>query len=651
MALKLLRDNLKHLKFILWGVVLIFILLVFVDWGSGRAGRRTNTAAVTVGSRQIGEQDFLKQVKSLQENYKRQLGDNWDRFKDQINLGQQAANQIIQRELMGDVAREAGIVVSSKEIQAEILSYPIFKDNKGNFVGQERYRKILRSNRATPQEFEDQLRQQLLLQKMQNLMQDSVFVSAAEADDVQKKEQESAAIHAVQLRYERYLGEVSLGEDVVRSYFEANKAEFSRPEERVIRYLVVETNKLRRLLKVDDAEIDSYYSEHREDFRKGEEVQASHILFKLTPGADAEAQQALKLKADQVLKLARQGADFAELARKYSQDPGSQKQGGDLGWFGRGRMVKEFEAAVFGAKPGDIVGPVKSQFGYHIIKITGYRPARVQPLDEVRDDVRFRFLETRAADEAKVRAEALMQRLKSEKPETDEAWQAIADEDESISLNESPAFGTDATIPGTGSDPELTKEVFKASESDLGGPRPIPRGWIVWQLKEIDPEGIPPFEKARAEAEQKLRQIKALDIATQKANEMVQSLRAGGNLDELAKANKTTVVEVTDHRRGTAFASLGTLPALDRILFQASKGAILDPVIIPQRGAVVAVVDSVKLIDQAQLEAGREAVIKTLRSEKAGELLNSILSERRRSTTVLVDPEIVARFAPKKTKG
>lgn len=651
MALKLMRDNLKHLKFILWGVVIIFVLLVFVDWGSGRGRKGRNGVAVTVGSHHVGEKDFLKEVKNLQENYKRQLGDNWDRFKDQINLGQQAAQQIIQRELMLDLAKDSGITVSPDEIREEILSFPVFKDAKGSFVGDQMYRKILRSNRSTPAEFEDQLRHDLALRKLQNLMQDTAYVSSAEADELMKKEQENASLRAVQLRFERYLSEVNLDEAEVRSYFDSNREEFSRPEERVIRYLVVETNKLRRLLKVDDEEIEGYYKDHQDDFRQGDQVHASHILFKLDPGADATTEQAVKLKAEQVLKIARNGGDFAVLAKKYSEDPGSQKQGGDLGWFGRGRMVKEFENAVFGAGPGDIIGPVKSQFGYHIIKVTGFRPAHTRPLDEVRDEVRFTLLKTRAADEAKKRAEALAATIRADKPDTDEAWQALADKDEAVSLNESPPFAADSTIPGTGTDKELSKAVFDASVGDIGGPRVIPRGWMVWQLKEVDPEGIPPFEKAKAEAEQKLRQLKALDIASARAKKMVEALRAGGDLQELAKAAQTSVVEVKDHHRWTAFSSLGLVPMLDKEVFKSSAGSVLDPVVIPGRGAVVAIVDSIKRLKPAELEAGRSAAIQRLRAENANQLLNSILSEKRRKTTILVNNEIVDRFAPQKNRS
>jgi len=651
MALKLLRDNLKHLKFILWGVIFIFIVLVFATWGSGQRGLKSSGYAVTVGSYQVTEKDFLRQVKDLQDTYQRQLGDNWERFRNQINLGQQAAQQIIQRRLMLEAAEEAGLVVPAEELRKKILSFSSFKDADGNFIGLEKYRKVLRSWRLTPQEFEEDLREQLLLRKLQNLMEDSVYVSDEEVEEALRREKESATLHAVQLRYERFLAEVELDDEELKAYYEANKEDFSRPEERVIRYLVVETNKLRRMLEVTDEEIDAYYAEHSDDFKQGEQMRASHILFKVDPGMDPAAEQEIKLKAQQVLKLAETGADFAELAKIHSEDPGSKEKGGDVGWFGHGRMVKEFDEAVFAAKPGDLIGPVKSRFGYHIIKVTGHKPPHVQPLEEVRNQVRVTILKTRAIDEAKNRAEALAERIKKEKPDTEEAWQAIADEDEAISLNESPPFSKDDTIPGTGSDPELTTEIFKASEGAIGGPKPIPRGWMVWQLKKIAPEGIPSFEDARGEVEQKVRQAKALELATAAAEELVGKLKDGGDLTALAGEYGSSVVEVKDHRRGSAFSSLGVLPSLDRQVFSAKAGDVLGPVIQPEHGAVVARVDSVTLLDQAAIDEGKEAMLDRLRREKSGELLNSILAEKRRNTTVTVDPEIVSRFAPKPDKG
>jgi len=646
MALKWLRDNLRHLKFVLWGVVLVFVLLVFVDWGSGRAGSGRAEAAVKIGRREIGEQEFVEQVRRLQNLYQQQLGDNWDQFKNQINLGEQAVQQLVERQLMLDEARETGLVVSEAEVRDRILSYPVFTDQAGNFVGQESYKRVLRSNRTNPQDFEAQLKEDLLLDKLRTMMVEGIWVSNDEVDKRIRQEREQASVKAVQLRYERYLANVSIEEGSAQEYFNDHREDFRRDEERIIRYLVVDTNKLRRLLEVDDAECEAYYNDHKNDFREGEQIQASHILIQLGSSASPEETAAAEFKAQQVAKMARSGTDFSELAKIHSDDPGSKDNGGDLGWFGRGRMVKEFEEAVFGAKPGDLVGPVKSQFGYHIIKIVGYRPERIRPLDEVIDDVRFKYLEDHAVAEAEVRAGILAKRVTAEQPDSDEAWQAIADEDEAVILNESPAFGVSETIPGTGSDPAFTQQIFEADQGAVGGPRLIPRGWIVWQLKEIRPEGLPDFEVVKDEVEQELRRDRAMVLAQERGRALLEAWRDGEDVVALAEENNTTVVDVQAHRRGAAFGALGVIPALDAVVFDATIGDIVGPVTLPERGVVVAAVEQLTLVDPAQIEGDREAKRRQLMSERADRLLSAMINERRRGTSVTVNTQLVAQFAP-----
>ncbi len=647
MALKYLRDNLRHLKFILWGVVAVFVLLVFVDWGSGRSGGGgATTAAVKIGHTEVSERDFIDQVRRLQELYQRQLGDNWEQFKDQVNLGQQAVQQIVERQILLEEADRVGLVVSATELQDEILALPVFSNERGEFVGQEQYRRILRANRTSPQEFETQLRDDLLLGKLRTMMQDGVWVSDTEVDETIRRDREEASISALQIRYERLLADVSVEEAAAQEYFEAHRDDYFRNQERVIRYLVVETNKLRRLLEVDQAELEAYYNERLDDFREGEQVHARHILFRVAAGASPTESAEAELKANQVAELARGEADFAQLAEQHSDDPGSKTNGGDLGWFGRGRMVGEFEEAVFGATPGEIVGPVKSQFGYHVIKVEGYRPDRIRPYEEVQEDVRFQYLESQAAADAESIASRLAQRLISEQLTDDAAWQAIADEDESVTLNESPPFSADSPIPGAGSDPALTTQAFEAQVGNVGGPFPIPRGWIVWQLKDIRAEGVPPFEDVRAEVEQQLQREGAMELARQKAELVADSLRTGGDLELLATENDTTVVEVQSHKRGTAFASLGSLPGLDAAVFAGQVGDVVGPVTVADRGVVLARIDDLRLVGAAELESERKLTRQRLMTERADLLLASIVNERRQQTSITVNNELLARFAP-----
>ena len=489
MALKWLRDNLRHLKFILWGVVLVFVLLVFVDWGAGGSGPgATRDAAVRVGDTVVSRQDFLGQMRRFEQGYSQQFGERWNEIKGQINLYDETVGYFTNRILLLEEAEKAGIHVSEAELREDILATPIFQDETGEFVGNETYQRIVRGYfQMTPQEFERTRTEDLAITRLTSMMQRGVYVADADIERSIRRERELADFDAVMLPYERFLNEVSISEDEARAHYELTADEFQREEQRVIRYLVVETSRLRRQLPVDEAELRAYYDEHAEEFLEGEQARAAHVLIRVAPDADIEAQSEAEIRAKGVAQIALAGGDFAALAKKHSDDPGTMDRGGDLGWFGRGGIDPEFEKAVFAAKPGDIVGPVRSQYGYHIIRVDGFRPEQQRPFEDVQEQVRFRVLEGRASIEAEKRARELAVRLEESPPSDDEGWQLIADEDESAVLNESPPIVAEQPIPGTGEGPEFTAEVFAVDVGAVRGPRAIPRGWMVWQLKEIRP--------------------------------------------------------------------------------------------------------------------------------------------------------------------
>ena len=649
MALKLLRDNLRHLKFILWGVVIVFVLLVFVDWGAGRSGGVGGAdVAIRVGDREVTHDQFLRQMRQQDEMFKQRFGEQWDELRSQFNLAEQTAATLIERELMLDEADEMGLEVSDRELQERILDNPNFQDENGSFVGAERYERLVRAYyQLTPQQFERLYAQDLAIGKLTELVRQSVYVDEDEAIEALRREREFADLDAVLLRYENALPEIRLDDSEIQSYYEANAEDFRRDEERVIRYLVVETARLQRLMPVDDEELRRYYEEHREEFRVGEQARASHILFRVAPGADATAEAQAKAAADGVAEIARRGVDFAELARQHSDDPGSKDEGGDLGWFGRGRMVPEFEEAVFGAKPGEIVGPIKSQYGYHLIRVEGFRPERIQPFEEVEVQVRARVLEGRAAAEAERRAGELASRLESEPPTAEEAWQAIADEDEAVVLNQSPPVAAGEPVSGIGQDATFTAEVFESEPVVIHGPRAIPRGWMVWQLAEVRPEGVPPLEEIRREVEQRVRRERALERTLARGRELAQQWAESDDAEALAEEFGSTVSSALDHRRGQPVPGIGSSSALDSAVFSASEGEVVGPIAIGDRGAVVARIESLRLVEASELDDEIAATRERLAAERAERLLRSMVNSRRRDTVVTVDNELIERFAPR----
>jgi len=648
MALKWLRDNLRHLKFILWGVVAVFVLLVFVDWGAGRAGGGGGSgAAIRVGDRAVSETEFLDEMRRLDQRFSEVYGERWNEFKSQVDLAGQTASYIIDRELQLAEAHDAGIMVTRGELQDAILEIPSFRREDGEFVGADTYSRILRAYfQMKPEEFEQRLTEDLLVGKLNTLAEQSIWISDSEAEEEYRRQREVSDLDLIQLRYEPHLADVVISDEDAQSAFERTADEFHRDEQRAIRYLVVETAKLRRLLPVDEEELIAYYDDHRDEFLQSEQANARHILIRVAPDATGEDEAEAEARANGVATIARQGADFSELAAIHSEDPGSKDKGGDLGWFGRGRMVKEFEDAVFSAKPGEIIGPVRSQFGYHIIRVEAFRPEHQQPFEEVEEQVRSRVVEGRATAEAEARATVLASRLETEQPETEAEWQAIADEDEAVALNQSLPFDAETSIPGASEDAGLANEAFAAAVGDIHGPVAAPRGWIVWQLDEIRPAGIPPFEDVRSEVEQTLRRERALALTEEDGRQLAERWRLGEDGVALAAEIGSTVTEARDHRRGAPVGDLGVVMALDRGVFSAAEGEVLDPIIAGGRGVVVIKVKRLDLVDPAEFVDLLDDIRARLMADRAGQLMRSILDERRRDTVITVDTKFLERFAP-----
>ena len=648
MALKWLRDNLRHLKFILWGVVIVFVLLVFVDWGAGRAGGGGGgVAAVRVGNRSVSEGEFLDEMRRMDQRFSQIYGENWNQIRGQVDLAGQTASYLVDRELQIIEAKNVGITVAPEELRQAILETPAFVRQDGEFVGTDTYKRIIRSYfRMTPEDFERSLTEDIMISKLNALAERSVWVSDADAEMEFRRQREVADFDVVQLRYEPFLSEVSISDDEIRAAYDRTADKYQRAEQRVIRYLVVETTKLERLLPVEDAELQAYYEEHRDEFLEGEQANARHILIRVPADATPQQKTEIEAKANSVAQILAAGGDFAEVAAKHSEDPGSKDNGGDLGWFGRDRMVKEFEDAVFSAKPGELVGPVLSEFGYHIIRVEGFRPEHQQPFEEVEFQVRQRVLEGRASAEAEVLANDLARRLETDRPETQEAWQGIADENEAVALNLSPSFAVDEPIAGVSNDGELAAQAFDLEIGETRGPVAVPRGWVVWQLADILPEGIPPLEDVRDQVEQALRRDRALELAAEKGQLVAARWREGEDAEALAAEYGSTVTEARDYRRGSGVGSLGVIPELDRAVFSTMPGQVLEPVSAGSRGVLVTRVETLQLADPIELENQIEEIRTRMMADRAGQLMRSILNERRRDTTVTVDNELLQRFAP-----
>ena len=476
--------------------------------GSGRG--TMDGVAAKVGGVTITEAQFIKEMRNTEQRFRSMYGDQFEQVRGQLDIPTMTLQSLIDRQLLLDQAAKLDLEVGNDELLEKITSFPAFQRDDGSFVGEELYARVLRSNQMTPEEFEQSLRRDLLVEKLQQAMAAGIVISDAEVEAEYRRRNDSASAEVVFVGVERGLERAAVTDDEARAYFDAHQDRFTHPDQWKLHYLLVDAFRLRRAMTVADAQIEEYYTSHQNEFAKDEQVRARHILIKPKTEDDAGWHEAQIRVREVSVRTQLAGADFAALARESSDDEGTKSSGGDLGWFGKGRMVKEFEDAVFALQDGQVSGPVKSQFGYHIIKLEGRQPSGVKPLDEVKTQVRDKLAEGLADAEGSRRATALREKIDGGKLATEEQWRALADD--VVTSNVTPWFGKGEPIPGLGRDPELLNEATAADQGFVGGPRRSGRGWVVYRVAQVRTQGTTPFDEAKDEAREAAKRNKALAL-------------------------------------------------------------------------------------------------------------------------------------------
>jgi peptidyl-prolyl cis-trans isomerase D len=365
----------KHMKVILWVVVIAFVGTIFFVWGMDLGRQKdfvSKQSAAMVNDHPVSYDEFERIWNQQQQSLYGQ--GKAEPTRDEIQrLRQNLVDDLIDRELMRQTFAKLGFSVFPEELAARISSISAFQQN-GKF-SQERYLTLLTYNHLSPDEFEASEKSSLEVLKMQMFVKNGIQVTDAE----------------------------------LRTYFRARSRELK------LHVVVFNWKDAAKTLAVPEAEVADYFERHHKDFDQPAEVKASHILFRLDPKATDEQKLTAKLKLENIRTEITKGLDFAEAARKYSEDPGSAKAGGNLGFFKAGMMVPVFEKAAFALKVGEISQPVASEFGYHLIKVTDRKEAKVVTLSDVRKKITDKLKETKARELSQKNAADFVGRLVADK--------------------------------------------------------------------------------------------------------------------------------------------------------------------------------------------------------------------------------------------
>lgn len=650
MALKYMRDNLKSLTWVLWLVVGVFIMLVFFEWGgfnSKPAGTFNEEGAAWVGDKTITFGEFSREHQDLENRYRQLMGDNFNReLLDQFNLPRQALDRLIQQKILLMEAEKVGLVATDAEVQKTILNFPVFQDEDGRFVGAENYRNFLRANRFTVDEFEESIRESVLLGKLDDILSGTVYVSDEELEEIYRDQAEKAKIRFVQLPATQFAEREATPEEVA-AYFAENQEDYALPEQRVADYLMVDTARLRREIEIPEEELRAYYEGNPDQFTREEQVRARHILLRVTPDRP-EAQAESELLA--VRRRLEAGEDFATLAGDLSDDEGSAANGGSLGYFGRGQMVKPFEDAAFGAPVGTVVGPVKSDFGFHLIEVEDKRAGGLQPFEEAQAVARARLLGDRSGTLAAEKIQDVSQIIAERELSTPEEFQALAEE-EGLTWATTDPFGENDNITGIGRAPGFTSAAFSLAEGELSEPIQIPRGWVILQLAEIKAPRVPEL----SEVEDRVKQAANLEARKKAAAERLEEVRAqidgGGNFDELVAELGVEPQESAEFGRFGNITGLGSNNEVVNGALSREVGEWGGPVLTDQ-GAVLYEVTERKSYDVAGFEAEKDTLREQEVTQRIDQLRRSLIELRQRDLKPSYSQQVMETFElPASTTG
>ncbi|HEX6138216.1 MAG TPA: SurA N-terminal domain-containing protein [Casimicrobiaceae bacterium] len=380
-------------------VVLALITLPFAFFGVDYYFRRGDSgqSVASVGSDKISQAEFDDLLRDQQQRMRQALGTAFDpAMLDSPEVRYALLEQLVNQRLLEQRARADRFRVSDTQLQQFIAGLPPFQED-GTFSA-DKYRQALAAQGMSPLMFEQRVRGELVLSALQDPIVNGSIAAQASVQRYLALAEQKREVAVASIAAEPFEKSVKVGDADIKAFYEQNPTAFQTPEVARIEYLLLTQDAIAAQVKIDPAEVTQAYEANAKQYTTNEERQASHILIAVKPDASAAEKAAAKQKATELLARARAKPEaFAELAKANSQDPGSSAQGGDLGSFSRGAMVKPFEDAVFAAKVGDIVGPVETNFGYHVIKVTGITPAHVQSFDEVKGRIEAELKRQKAA--------------------------------------------------------------------------------------------------------------------------------------------------------------------------------------------------------------------------------------------------------------
>jgi len=620
-------------KIVLSGLLLLIcaaMVIAFIpgNLGSDLTGTPGKGVVAKVDGEDITAEEVRETARGMLQQQGAQLGANASMLLP--FFAQRAADQLVDRQALVAEAQHMGLKATPQEVKDELQHgrYSEIFFPGGTFIGEAEYQGLLQQHNLTPPTFEDSVGKEILISKLQALITGSASVSdAAIRQEFDKQNTKVKFEYAVLSQDDIKKGLHPTAEEL-KAFYDSHQKNYANsiPEKRKVKYVIIDLSKIQNGVQVTHDELQSYYNQHRDQYRMAEQAKVSHILIKTPlPGPDgkvdekgvAEAQR----RAEDLLKQLKAGAKFEDLARKYSEDPGSAKEGGSLGWIGKGRTVPEFEKAAFSLPKGQISDLVKSSYGFHIIRVDDRQDAHMKTLEEVKDQIEPILKQQKAQQIAQKQAEDLLQQAKTQG--LDAAASA-----KGMTVITSEFFGRKDMLPGLGPAPQFMDAVFTTAEKSPPEMAATSQGFALFDLLAVKPQSTPTFEEIRTQVEQEFKNERSSVLLSQKAQELSDRAKAEHDLKKAAKELGGTVKTSEFVSPDGQVPDIGSMTGPAAVVFSMKPGDISGPINSGANGVVIAITE-VQAPSETDFAAKRDQIRDTLLQGKEQELFGLFVTNLR----------------------
>ena len=626
MLLSLIR---KHAQSWLIKVIIFLIAVVFVLYFGTMRDSDRNAKTAMVNGELITTQKYKKAYFDLMDAFQQQYKDLWnDDLIKALNVKNMALDNLISQILIEQEAKRLGLEVTEEEIQNAVLGYSAFQVDGQFDMG--RYQDLLGYKRMTPEEFEEILRQEQLSGKFRQFLTSFSAVTDQEVQDSYTYNNEKIKISFVQFKPDNFKDSVSSDESGMKDFFEEHKDQYRVPRKIKLAYLEINPKSFEGDIEIAEPEILSYYDYNMDTFSEPKKVRARHILFKLDEKAPEEKEKQVREKAESVLSEAQDGKDFAELAKKYSEGP-TKAKGGDLGYFSSGQMVKPFEVAAFDMKSGEISDLVRSQFGYHIIKVEDIKEASTKPLDEVRTQITETLARNASADLAYEKGQTLIDQMPYDTQ--------LAGYAEGLNLETAHTdyLAQSDPIPVIGGDQKLIQSVFSLEKNEISALIELNGKFYIFQVEDIKESYLPEMEAATDKVKENFKDQLAAKAAKAAAESFLAQLKEGTAWEELAKEKQLTVEKTDFFTRQNPVPSIGYVPELQEAVFRLNENnRHPDTVFENNKGAFVVRWEAYEGIDEKTYQKEKDAQRLSLMQKKHMSLFETWLGNLKENADIKI---------------